>query len=283
MSTLAAPPRRGPSRPNRRRGVGRALVGLVGELLITAGVLLGLFVVWQLWWTDVQAEREHARILAGLDWPDPGSVAPLDGGDGQGPAGEGSAAEGEAPPAIASPQTGEPPVAAEPAVGTVFAQLYVPRFGSEYLEPIAQGIDKERVLDRMGIGHYPGTAMPGQLGNFAMAGHRTTYGRPFHQIAELETGDPIVVRTVDTWYVYRVSDRQVVSPWQVEVVSAVPGVKPGEALPELTERYLTMTACHPLYSAAQRYVIHAILDYWAPVSAGVPGELVEAGVVAGGA
>lgn len=267
MSAVAAPPRPGSSRPHRRRGVGSALVGLVGELLITAGVLLGLFVVWQLWWTDVQAERQHAQILAGLDWPEPG---PAD--------------EKEAPaPIIAPPHRGEPPVAAEPAVGTVFAQLYVPRFGAGYVEPIAQGIDKERILDRMGIGHYPGTAMPGDLGNFATAGHRTTYGRPFHQVAELEPGDPIVVRTVDTWYVYRVSDQRIVWPWQVEVVSAVPGVKPGEPLPELTERYLTMTACHPLYSAAQRYVVHAILDYWAPVSAGVPAELVEAGVDVEGA
>jgi sortase A len=292
VSAVAATARHGPSRRSRRRGVGTALVSLVGELLITAGVLLGLFVVWQLWWTDVQAEREHAQILAGLDWPEPGSAAPADGGEGEGPAGddgagegaagEGTASDDGAPPAIAPPQRGEPPVAAEPAVGTVFAQLYVPRFGAGYVEPIAQGIDKQRILDRMGIGHYPGTAMPGDLGNFATAGHRTTYGRPFHQVAELEPGDPIVVRTVDTWYVYRVSDQRIVWPWQVEVISAVPGVKPGEPLPELTERYLTMTACHPLYSAAQRYVVHAILDYWAPVSAGVPAELVEAGVDVGG-
>ncbi|WP_233275921.1 class E sortase [Isoptericola variabilis] len=241
------------------------LVGVVGELLITAGVLLGLFVVWQLWWTDVQAQREHAEILAGLEWPEPGGSAGSDG-------------EGGAPPPVAPPQDGEPPVLDDPFEGTVFAELYVPRWGADYVSPIAEGVDKASVLDRLGIGHYPGTAMPGELGNFATAGHRTTYGKPYHRVHELENGDPLVVRTAEAWYVYRVTGREIVWPNQVEVISAVPGVRPGEPLPELTQRFITMTACHPMYSAAQRYIIYGELDYWAPVSEGVPAELVDAGV-----
>lgn len=253
-------------RPARRRGhgggVANAVVGLLGELLITAGVLLGLFVVWQLWWTDVQADREQAQILATLDWQPPA----------------------EPQPGVPTVEHREPPpVPAAPAEGTVFAQLYVPRWGADYVKPVAEGVDKKTILDTIGIGHYPGTAMPGDVGNFATAGHRTTYGKPYHQVADLQVGDPVVVRTADTWYVYRVTSTQIVRPDQVEVVSPVPGLMPGDPLPELTQRYLTMTACHPMYSARQRYVVHGELDYWIPVSEGVPTALTDAGVEVGAA
>jgi sortase A len=249
-----------PAHARRRRGGGAvsAVVGVLGELMITAGVLLGLFVVWQLWWTDVEANREHQQILASLDWEPPPAVDPVS-------------------PAPVE-RRDAPPVAAEPADGTVFAQLYVPRWGPDYVTPIAQGVDKKTILDRLGAGHYPGTAMPGDLGNFATAGHRTTYGKPYHRIAELQPGDPLVVRTEDTWYVYRMTEAQIVWPNQVEVVSPVPGLRPGDPVPELTRRYLTMTACHPMFSARQRYIVHGELDYWMPVADGVPAELADAGV-----
>jgi sortase A len=243
-----------------RGGALSATVGVVGELLITAGVFLGLFVVWQLWWTDVQAERVHTQVLADLDWPEP---PPLEVDDG---------------PAIASEHRGEPPVLDEPADETVFAELYVPRWGDDYVTPVAQGVDKARVLDRLGAGHYPGTAMPGDLGNFATAGHRTTYGKPYHQVADLQEGDPLVFRTEDTWYVYRKTTHEIVWPHEVDVIAPVPGLQAGDPVPELTERLLTLTACHPMYSAAQRYIVHGELDYWAPVEEGTPIELIEAGV-----
>jgi sortase A len=252
-----APPAHG--RVRRRGGVVGSVVGFVGELLITAGVFLGLFVVWQLWWTDVQADRVHTEVMAAQDWPDPPVVQADDG------------------PAVASEHRGEPPVLDEPPLEDVFARFYVPAWGADYVEPIAQGVDKASVLDRLGIGHYPGTAMPGGLGNFALAGHRTTYGKPFHRVAELEAGDALVVRTKDTWYVYRMTEHLIVWPNQVEVVSPVPGLMPGEPIPELTQRFITLTACHPMYSAAQRYIIHGELDYWAPVSEGTPAELLDVG------
>ncbi|WP_402463821.1 class E sortase [Isoptericola aurantiacus] len=248
------------ARGRRPGGVFGSIVGVVGELLITAGVFLGLFVVWQLWWTDVQAERIHTQVLAELEWPDPPKV------------------EADEGPAVASEHRGKPPVMDEPAEGTVFGQLYVPRWGADYVSPIAQGIDKATILDRLGIGHYPGTAMPGDLGNFATAGHRTTYGKPYHLVADLTEGDPLVVRTAKTWYVYRVTEHEIVYPNQVEVVSPVPGLEPGAPVPELTQRLMTMTACHPMYSAAQRYIVHGELDYWAPVDEGTPAELLDAGV-----
>jgi sortase A len=238
--------------------VGSAIVGVFGELLITVGVLLGLFVVWQLWWTDVVAWQEQREVLHALDWEPPAPAAP----------------EAAAP----VERRDAPPVDPEPEFGEVFAQLYIPRFGSDWVSPVASGVDRRQILDRLGVGHYPGTAMPGDLGNFATAGHRTTFGRPFHQIADLVEGDPVVVRTATTWYVYRVVSHEIVMPWQVEVVSPVPGIKPGEPIPELTQRLMTMTSCHPMFSARERYVVHAEFDFWMPVADGVPAVLTDAGV-----
>lgn len=251
----ATPPRRARA---RRRSVGSTTVGVVGELLITVGVLLGLFVVWQLWWTDVVAWQGQREVLHALAWEPPAPAAP------------------DAPAPVE--RRDAPPVDPEPAFGEVFAQLYVPRFGADWVSPVAAGVDREQVLDRLGVGHYPGTAMPGDVGNFATAGHRTTFGRPYHQIADLVEGDPIAVRTATTWYVYRVVSHEIVMPWQVEVISPVPGLQPGEPLPELTHRFMTLTSCHPMFSARQRYVVHAELDYWMPVADGVPAVLTDAGV-----
>ena len=246
------------ARPAERRSVLAAVIGVVGELLITLGVLLGLFVVWQLWWTDVVADREQADIVRDLGWVAPSTPTPQE----------------PVPTLEPDPRRhDEAPVIAEPAVTTTFAVLRVPRWGADYLRPISQGTSKAEVLDVLGIGHYEGTAMPGAIGNFAVAGHRVTYGKPFNRIEELAVDDPLVVQTQDTWYVYRVTSTGVVSPAQTEVLAPVPG-QPG-AVP--TEAMMTMTTCHPMYSARERYVVHAVLDYWMPVDAGVPEELTPTG------
>lgn len=227
--------------------LGYRITGVIGELMITLGVLLAAFLVWQLWWTDVVAEQQQREMIAELPWQAP------------------------APDPITSLPTGPAPVMAEPEEeGTVFATLFVPRWGEDYQRTIAQGVNKKQVLDALGIGHYPGTAMPGEVGNFAIAGHRNTYGKPFAKMAELKPGDPIILRTEDTWYVYRVSeDPYVVKPHQVEVVAPVP--REPEALPD--RAMLTMTACHPIFSARERIIAHAELEYWAPTSLGTPKEL----------
>jgi sortase A len=229
------------------------LIGVMGELLVTAGVVLGLFVVWQLWWTDVEGARAQSEIIAEMDW--------------------GGAATG---PSTAGEHTGPPPVIKEPPEdGTLFAQMYVPRFGADYVKPVAEGTDKATVLDTIGIGHYEDTAMPGALGNFSVAAHRTTYGKPFNQIAELKNGDAVVVRTKDTWYVYKVTESKIVYPQNVEVIAPVPGVTADQPMPELTKRFITLTSCHPMFSATERYIVHGELAYWAPVGEGKPKELVS--------
>ncbi|QCB92197.1 class E sortase [Cellulomonas shaoxiangyii] len=241
-----APARRG-------RAVAYGVVGVLGELLITLGVLLLGFLVWQLWWTDVEGDRDQAEIVRELDYEAP-PVAPA----------------GDDAPLVAVPRRDEPPPpAVEPAHAETIATLQVPRWVGEPERPISQGTDRPTVLDVLGIGHYPGTAMPGGLGNFALAGHRVTYGKPFNRIEELQTGDALVVRTADTWYVYRVTGSEVVLPKDVRVIAPVPN-EPGV---EPTERYITLTTCHPMYSARERFVVHGVLDYWAPVSSGTPAEL----------
>jgi len=265
----AGSPRHGrspqPARPASAGSVALAGLGVLGELLITAGVLLLAFLVWQLWWTDVEGNRAQAEIVRNLDWAHAPTTAPSAG------ASPGATSGPAATPVIAAPHRGEDPsLEAEPVLRTTFATLQVPRWVGEPERPVSEGVDKATVLDVLGIGHYPGTVMPGGVGNFAMAGHRTTYAKPFNRVSELQVGDPIVVRTASTWYVYRVTSTEVVRPQDVAVIAPVPG-KPGVAP---TERSITLTTCHPMFSARERFIVHGVLDYWAPVSEGVPAEIV---------
>jgi sortase A len=238
------------------RGV-RALVHGLGELCVTLGVLVLLFVAWQLWWTDVaagQVQRDGVHDLQRA-WAAPARTAAR-----TGTAGEVQADEVR----VGGLQVdGRQPVPSE-----AFALLRVPRFGRDYVRPVLEGVGLG-VLDD-GVGHYPGSALPGAVGNLALAGHRVTYARPFHDIARLRTGDPVVVETKDTWFVYRVESRTVVSPDRVDVVAAVPG-RPGV---RPTRRMMTMTACNPMYSARERYVVFSRLDRAVPKSTGsLPAEL----------
>lgn len=244
-------PRAGSRTRGRESALSRA-VGVTGELLVTLGVLVGLFVAWQLWWTDVTAAREHTRVVRTLEWKPPPEKT------------------------VADRHRADPPAVHEPTrSGSVFATFYVPRWGPRYEVPIAQGVDKRTVLDTKGIGHYPDTAMPGGLGNFALAAHRTTFGKPFNRIASLRKGDPVVVLTDDTWYVYRVTARRIVAPYRVDVVAPVPGRAGRSAEPG--KRLITLTTCHPKYSARERFVVHGEMDYWAPVGEGTPQELLDVG------
>lgn len=199
------------------------LLSGAGELLITLGIVVLLFVAWQLWWTDLSAGRRADDLTSQLQ-------------------GSWASAGGDMKPAPA------------PRDMTAFAVLHIPRFGTGWQRPVLEGT-RAYELDR-GVGHYPGTALPGQVGNVAIAGHRTTYGRPFRHIDRLVIGDAIVVETATGWYTYRVTGHRVVSPRQSEVVAGNPDDP--EAAP--VRAMLTLTSCHPVYSAERRWVVHAVLD-----------------------
>ncbi|WP_226985933.1 class E sortase [Brachybacterium sp. FME24] len=233
------------SRPGGAGFLGGA-IGLLGELLLTVGALLLLFLVWQLWWTDVIADREQAGIIAGLDdeW---GSVDQE---------------------RIAPAQDGPPPVPDTLGDTMTWGTMHVPAFDRDRF-PLAEGVSLEEVLNVKGAGHYPETALPGEVGNFSVAGHRNTYGRVFEDIAALQSGDPVVIETADAFYVYEVTESLIVNPEDVEVIAPAPG-EPGV---EPTEQMMTLTACHPMYSARERYIVHAEFAYWTDREDGIPEAL----------
>jgi sortase A len=113
---------------------------------------------------------------------------------------------------------------------------------------------------KKGPGHFPDTPLPGQLGNSAIAGHRTTYGQPFHNVDKLDNGDEIIVTTPAGRFVYRVTGQQIVSPSDYQVVATT---DPSRAT-------ITLTSCHPKWSASQRIIITGELDPVASADVGEP-------------
>ncbi|MEV6314140.1 class E sortase [Streptomyces sp. NPDC051776] len=212
---------------------------LVGELFISIGVLMLLFVAYQLWYTNVLA---HAQ--AG------GAADNLQRGWDNGAGGAQSAG------------------AFEPGQG--FAILYIPKLDVKV--PIAEGIDKHKVLDRGMAGHYAKTSLPWEKkGNFAVAGHRNTHGEPFRYINKLEPGDEIIVEVKNAFYTYEMASiLPQTPPSNVSVLDAVPQgsgfTKPG--------RYLTLTTCTPEFTSTYRMIVWAKMVDQRPRSEGKPAELV---------
>ncbi len=229
----------------------RTVVRTVGELLVTAGLVLLLFVVYELYVTDVITDQRQGELNEQLreEWT----------------------ADAEAPAPHVS------------ILGDGFAVLHIPRLGADYERVVVEGTAEEQL--RQGPGHYEDTALPGGQGNLAIAGHRVGKGSPFLELDLLRPGDPIVVETADSWFVYRVlgnpatgdfttdpsgiPGQHIVRPEAIEVISPTPGAAE-QAAP--SGAYLTLTTCHPRYSARQRLIIHARLD-----GTGVPKSELPAG------
>jgi sortase A len=257
---------------SRQRGSLGSILGVVGEALLTAGLLVALFLVWEVWWTDVVGTRQQQEIVNAIDWEVP--VLPsCELAHACPPSTENVQPEPAYPviPEERKERDLGAPDEAVPDDAETFATMYVPRWGTDYIRPVSEGIGRRSVLDKLGIGHYPGTALPGGWGNFAVAGHRTTFGKPFERIDELKEGDAIVVRTESTWYVYRVTETHIVRPSFIAAIAPVPG----EMASAPNGRYLTLTTCHPKYSASQRYVVYGVLDYWAYAWTGYPPEIIS--------
>ncbi|HVD29073.1 MAG TPA: class E sortase, partial [Mycobacteriales bacterium] len=256
--------RGGPQRPSRGDTV-RTVVRGVAQTCITVGLVLLLFSVYEVWFTGLVNGRTQDRLKNALErqWE----------GDGDDPV-----VEAQKPARPGAKVRSIP-------LGDGFALIYIPTFGKDYVYTIVQGTDPAE-LDQ-GPGHYPDSALPGQVGNFSIAGHRVGKGSPFLNLDKLRTGAPIVIRTRSFWYTYRVlgdertndpktagasgiPGMQIVPPTDVGVIEPVPGhsdVKP-------TQRLLTLTTCHPKFSARERLVIHAQLEGAPrPTSAGLPPAL----------
>ena len=208
----------------------RVLRGL-GWLFIAIGVLVLLYLAYSLLYTNRAASQAQDDLADewGLELPAGGSGLPSEGEDGQAPPPDPGSAV--ATLQFRRPGQSEPLVRAEP--------LYV-----------VEGVS---VLDlQRGPGHYPDTALPGGKGNFAVAGHRTTYGAPFFNLDQLRPDDEVVVTARDKkQYVYRVREQRIVGPGDSWVV--------GEDPLERGKRLLTLTTCHPRFSNTQRMIIFAEL------------------------
>ncbi|WP_353947112.1 class E sortase [Streptomyces sp. HUAS MG91] len=222
-------------------GAGVIASRAIGEVFITFGVLMLLFVTYQLWWSNIRAHNlaGSARDHLEDDW-----------------------ANGKRKPGSFEPGQG-------------FAILYIPKL--DVVVPIAEGISKTKVLDKGMVGHYGKdsipTAMPdAKTGNFALAGHRNTHGEPFRYINRLEPGDPIVVETQDKYYVYKMSSRlNQTSPSNTAVINPVPV---GSGFTK-AGRYITLTTCTPEFTSTYRMIVWGKMVEERPRSKGKPDALVE--------
>jgi sortase A len=242
----------------------RTVIRAVGRVLVTVGLLILLFVAYQLWGTGIY----EARAQSDLEDEFEREVASSQATTTTGPTSTTTTTTTTIPaptlfpttptfpppPTFSPPTTAPtttttttvPPVAQPPPVGDPIGVITIDKIGVDKV--VVEGTSVPDL--RKGPGHYEGSPLPGQLGNAAIAGHRTTYGAPFGNLDQLATGDRISVRTVTgTWQYELTQDPFAVSPNQIEVLDPVPG-----------EATLTLTTCNPRYSASERLVVKARLS-----------------------
>ncbi|WP_018684194.1 class E sortase [Actinokineospora enzanensis] len=273
----------------RKLGTGAAIVRTAGEVMVTLGLVMLLFVVYEVWVTDLISAGKQEDVTVALDeqWQHPTDAGP------------------------------ERQERFQFAEGQGMAKLYIPALGEDYKFTVVEGTS-ERDLE-IGPGHYAHSALPGQAGNFAVAGHRVGKGAPFNDLDLIQACDAIVVETETHWYVYRLLPtpddardwaakaadprcagsadsakveplggeyaaavgRQIVSPSQSEVVAPVPGNAKATTPPDQRKKMITLTTCHPKFSNRQRMILQGIMvreQAKNPADQGaVPAELRETG------
>lgn len=226
----------------------RWAVGLLGKSLVVSGLLMLGFVGYQLWGTGLStaaAQRALAEEFASVqqlastttatettttvsDEPTSATLPPIT-------------------PTTTAVSTTVEPLTSSIMLGDPIARLQIPRIDLDVY--VVAGVASEQL--QRGPGHFPDTPLPGELGNAAIAGHRTTYGQPFHNLDRLQPGDDITLATTSgDSYTYTVSGLEVVEPSDYEVVATT----------DPTSATLTLTTCHPKWSASLRLIIHAVLD-----------------------
>lgn len=247
-------------RDHRTRGR-FSVTQFLGELLLTVGVVILLFAFYESYWTNLAAGRLQDEKATALEdqWGESGDQERVN-----------------------------PRQRLTPELGEAFARMYIPSFGSDFQFAVLEGTDDEDLL--AGPGRYVDSQMPGQAGNFAVAGHRVGKGAPFNDLGNLEVCDAIVVETQSEWITYRVlpidvqgdarraeaagclspeqaervatgeyagvQGRHITLPGAIEVINPVPGLA-SVATPEL-ESMITLTTCHPQFSNAERMIVHAM-------------------------
>jgi sortase A len=240
-----------------------SVLGVLGEILVTAGVVVLLFIGWQTWWQSAviaagqnqSAAQQSQKFLdeaKGQPTPTPTPVTTPGSG-------------------ASTVDYGTPPVAQQPGFAAPFAVIYIPRFGADWKRTIRESVDTVAVLNSYdaGVGHYPGTAMPGGVGNFAIAAHDTGYGNTFLNLSKLQVGDAIYIQTADGYYTYRFRNMQYITPSAVQVLLPVPDASGASP----SDRLITMTTCNPPYHAQERIAAFGVFESWRPLSAGPPAAI----------
>ncbi len=240
----------------------RFWIGGVGKTLIAVGLLMFGFVAYQLWGTGIETaraqnalENEFEALLAdappvtapaisagGSSVIEP-DIAPVDGE----PAADPEPAPGDDADDVSAPVTTAAPVPVEeqnlPELeeGDALARIEIPAIGVSDI--VVAGVSKGDL--KKGPGHFPDTPLPGQLGNSAIAGHRTTYGAPFHDVDDLDVGDEMIVTTLSGTFTYEVTGSAIVGPGDYQVIATT----------DATKATMTLVSCHPKWTSKQRIVI----------------------------
>jgi sortase A len=224
----------------------RKVIHGIGEVMITFGLVLLLFAGYEIWGKAAIVEGHQNDLDKQLEqaWADEPVVVP---------------------PAVDPSASASPTQAAPPPIppGSSLGRLYLPRLSKYWV--VVEGIEPKDIA--YAPGHYPDTARPGEIGNFSVAGHRSP--AIFWDLDKMRAGDPVVVETQSTFFIYRVTELTIVAPTAIEVVAPVPG-QPGVTP---TEAMLTLTTCNPKWDNYQRLIMHAQLERSQPRSAGRPAEI----------
>nr|PID97482.1 MAG: class E sortase [Actinomycetota bacterium] len=239
--------------PTRRQAsLGIEILGIIGELLITAAIVIGLFAVWQLYWTTFKVDGPRQEQITAFEEKYSPSTKK-----------------------VGERRTDEPPPIPPTTPGEIYGIIHVPSWDWSRT-PLAEGI-AQYTLDLGYAGHYDQTAQPGVLGNFSVAGHRRSHGNNFRWIDRLKQGDKVVVEVADTYYVYSVDNHEIYAAsdeTNIKVIAPVPGDLTFSQQP--SEKWMTMTSCHPEWGNSERYIVHLKFESWTPKSTGMPEELVKA-------
>ena len=203
----------------------------LGELLVTVGAVVLLFVAYLMWGTALRASSAQHQLSSELNQQWAGGASTT-----------GHAANRPARPERITLVTGQP-----------FAFIRIPAFGARWRFTIIQGTALAQL--NVSPGHVPGTQLPGQLGNFAVAGHRVTAGNPFWSLPSLKNGDLVHIDTKVNTYTYRVTGQTTVLPTDTAVVDPVPG-HPGQ---RPTQRLITLITCNPAWTGTHRVIVTGVL------------------------
>ena len=211
----------------------RRAVSITGKILIGAGVLVLLFTAYQIWGTSIQESHTQNALRSTL-------ISETNNQEIRHALAQASALD-KLPtgPPVTAPST------VAPAEGEPVGDIRIPAIGINQV--VVEGTNTPDL--RKGPGHYIGTPLPGQNGNAAVAGHRTTYGHPFYNLDGVKVGDPIVLTTLQGIFVYDTTRSFVVSPSDTTVIK------------NAVDNLLTLTTCNPRFSASTRLVVEAKLAH----------------------